>query len=223
MGNPTIGFKANTDCFYHSVFNNAIRFTAEATYRKIVVRLDASERIPTQPEDAIRVYKDQSKPEVEGQQWLAVAIQDSGRGLTASERSNLFQRFSQARSVDGLSGFGLGLFVSKEIIALHQGYIQVASSPGKGATFQFGLPIERSTEAKESYSPVLGLADNSLDSSSKKASRPAFGKRSSSGRKIPNGTSRSIRSANLSRVLIVEVSRVFVPFVSYLIAFDITG
>jgi signal transduction histidine kinase len=55
----------------------------------------------------------------------------------------LFTRFYRAPNVDAwhISGIGLGLYVVKEIVTLHGGTIEVASSEGAGSTFTGRLPL----------------------------------------------------------------------------------
>ena len=76
-----------------------------------------------------------------------VSIKDTGIGLTKKEIGQLFtqfgkiERYGQGWDV-GIEGTGLGLFISKEIIALHDGKIWVESEGrNKGSTFFFSLPI----------------------------------------------------------------------------------
>jgi signal transduction histidine kinase len=65
-------------------------------------------------------------------------------GLKAQDQQNVFQRFYRVEdeSTRGLSGFGIGLYLSAEIIRLHQGKIAVESEEGKGAEFYFLLPLQ---------------------------------------------------------------------------------
>jgi len=71
-----------------------------------------------------------------------VSVSDTGRGISPESKALVFDRLYQdADSVDNnRSGLGLGLFICKEIIRLHQGRIWVSSEPGQGSTFTFTLP-----------------------------------------------------------------------------------
>jgi CheY-like chemotaxis protein len=71
--------------------------------------------------------------------YLMFAVQDSGRGLTDSEKDILFRRFSQAspRTHVQYGGSGLGLFISRELTERQGGQIGVSSVAGKGSTFAF--------------------------------------------------------------------------------------
>lgn len=73
---------------------------------------------------------------------LQLSVQDFGPGIDLPEQEHIFSRFYQIKKPNGnASGLGIGLYISKEIIDRHQGQIWVESSPGKGATFSFKLPL----------------------------------------------------------------------------------
>ncbi len=75
---------------------------------------------------------------------LLVRVIDTGPGIAKEEIPKLFNRFQQLggeRPNDKISGTGLGLYISKELIELHGGAICVESEPGKGAIFAFTLPV----------------------------------------------------------------------------------
>lgn len=73
---------------------------------------------------------------------IRVQVVDTGRGVAKEDQSKLFQKFSQVkRQVDEHQGSGLGLYISKNFVELHNGKIWVDSEVGKGATFSFELPL----------------------------------------------------------------------------------
>jgi signal transduction histidine kinase len=75
---------------------------------------------------------------------VEIFISDTGRGMTAEEQSNLFQRFYRAESVrnSSIHGTGLGLAISQEIIVAHEGNIRVSASSPSGTTMVVTLPRE---------------------------------------------------------------------------------
>ena len=72
-----------------------------------------------------------------------ISVSDTGRGISPESKALIFERLYQdADSVDNnRSGLGLGLFICREIVRLHQGRIWVSSEPGQGSTFTFTLPV----------------------------------------------------------------------------------
>ncbi len=72
-----------------------------------------------------------------------LTVTDRGCGIPAAEVDSLFSRFrrpSNARDL-GISGSGVGLYVSRKIIDVHGGAISVASVEGEGSTFTVRLPL----------------------------------------------------------------------------------
>ena len=70
---------------------------------------------------------------------VAIEIQDTGCGISEKEREQLFQRFR--RGSHRLSGSGLGLHLTRQIVEAHQGKIIVKSELEKGSLFTVQLPI----------------------------------------------------------------------------------
>jgi PAS domain S-box-containing protein len=72
-----------------------------------------------------------------------VGVQDLGIGIPNGDQERLFERYYRVSSehTRHISGFGVGLYLSAEIIKEHGGRIWVKSEPGHGATFFFSLPL----------------------------------------------------------------------------------
>ncbi|SER24272.1 PAS domain S-box protein [Pedobacter rhizosphaerae] len=73
--------------------------------------------------------------------YAQVSIKDHGIGISNEDMKNLFQRYYRVESNHTISGFGIGLYLSSEIIQRHNGKIWVESEPEKGSTFYFSLPL----------------------------------------------------------------------------------
>lgn len=71
-----------------------------------------------------------------------IVIKDYGMGIPKEMQQKIFNRFERAVSADNISGLGLGLYITREILYKHGGTIRVESDSGKGATFIIELPIE---------------------------------------------------------------------------------
>jgi PAS domain S-box-containing protein len=72
---------------------------------------------------------------------VTVSIKDEGMGISSSQKNMIFTRFYRADGPSNISGLGLGLYLTKEIIVRHQGSIDVNTEIGKGSDFYFSLPL----------------------------------------------------------------------------------
>jgi two-component system CheB/CheR fusion protein len=74
---------------------------------------------------------------------LQVSVEDEGIGINPEEQEKLFDRYYRIESAHttSISGFGLGLYLSAEIIHRHKGKVWSESVLGKGSTFYFSLPL----------------------------------------------------------------------------------
>lgn len=87
---------------------------------------------------AVRVFQDAER--------ACVSVADQGIGIPAEALARLFQRFYRAANVETMhiSGMGIGLYVVREIVALHGGTVNVESVQGLGSTFTVCLPLLQS-------------------------------------------------------------------------------
>jgi GAF domain-containing protein len=74
---------------------------------------------------------------------FVVSVSDTGPGIAPADQQKIFEEFQQADSstTRKKGGTGLGLSIARRIIELHGGRLWVESSPGKGSTFSFTLPV----------------------------------------------------------------------------------
>jgi signal transduction histidine kinase len=81
------------------------------------------------------------KAEKQGE-WIRVLVLDRGIGIRPAEQRKIFERFYRSKFNDNISfsGFGIGLYISAEIVRRHDGEIGVISEYNKGAEFYFSLP-----------------------------------------------------------------------------------
>jgi len=73
--------------------------------------------------------------------WAVVEVTDGGIGIAAEAIPHLFERFYRVDGESDIPGTGLGLPIAQELVALHGGWITVASTPGRGSTFTVYLPL----------------------------------------------------------------------------------
>jgi PAS domain S-box-containing protein len=76
-----------------------------------------------------------------------LAVRDHGIGIASADQKRIFDRFERAVSMKTFGGFGLGLFISSQIVKAHGGTLRVESTPGEGACFIVELPCQLSPEA----------------------------------------------------------------------------
>ena len=69
-----------------------------------------------------------------------VMVQDKGRGIKPADQQLLFCRYSRIEQ-KSTKGYGLGLYLSREIVERHGGKVGVESEYGKGSSFYFRLPM----------------------------------------------------------------------------------
>ncbi len=97
-------------------------------------------------ENAIKYTPEGGRVEVRVDQdgmFVRVAVRDTGIGLSAEEKRNLFQEFYRAKNehTADIPGTGLGLSLVKRLTELHQGKVSVESEPGRGSEFAVSIPL----------------------------------------------------------------------------------
>ncbi|HXJ59083.1 MAG TPA: response regulator [Verrucomicrobiae bacterium] len=102
-----------------NLINNALKFTGSGG----VVTVSVGEA-PTLPD------------------FLCVSVRDTGRGIPEDELGRIFDRLYQIKDGDATNeqGFGLGLYLCRELVQMHGGRIWAESEPDKGSVFTFLLP-----------------------------------------------------------------------------------
>ncbi len=81
---------------------------------------------------------------------IQLSVKDHGIGIAGDAHEKIFDRFERAISANEVSGMGLGLFITKQIVLSHGGRIWVESAPGKGSEFFVELP-------KDSAKPISSI------------------------------------------------------------------
>jgi signal transduction histidine kinase len=86
-----------------------------------------------------------------GEQFVEIAVEDTGEGIPAAEQEAVFDKFHQVhRTGQGKpQGTGLGLTIAKSLIELHGGRIWVESEVGRGTRFVLTLPTQEAVAGAE--------------------------------------------------------------------------
>lgn len=71
---------------------------------------------------------------------VAISVTDQGMGIPDNFKDKIFSRFQRAVPASEVSGLGLGLYISKQIVEAHQGRISVDSQLDKGSCFTVQIP-----------------------------------------------------------------------------------
>ena len=74
-----------------------------------------------------------------GESFLCVEVEDRGCGIREEEQGRIFERFYRAKEVSTEPGFGIGLYLVREVLSRQGGYARVKSAPGEGTTMYLYL------------------------------------------------------------------------------------
>ena len=85
---------------------------------------------------------------------LSISVKDTGCGMTPDELQTVFNAFTRLPGAQGKEGVGLGLTITREIVTLLGGKINVQSAKGKGSTFTVSLPVKIVTNQGVHLSPL---------------------------------------------------------------------
>ncbi len=134
----------------YNILSNSFKFTPDCG--KITIRVNTTNR----PLLGNKAGKAVPQAQIE--------IADNGIGISATDLPRIFDRFFQVKNKDiavrttGISGTGIGLALSRELVEFHKGEITVTSQPGKGTTFCIFFPLD-----KQYFDPEIAVEHVSDD------------------------------------------------------------
>ena len=144
------------------------KFTAQAEAASTTIRADIPEGVFTKA-DPLRLeqvvtnllsnavkYGDGKSIELKLRKTdgdACISVTDHGIGIEPENQERIFQRFERAVPTDSISGLGLGLFISKQIVSAHGGQITVNSKTGEGSTFTVLIPASAANEPEPNKKP----------------------------------------------------------------------
>ncbi|MGN6810742.1 MAG: PAS domain S-box protein [Thermomicrobiales bacterium] len=79
---------------------------------------------------------------------IAIVVQDQGIGILPADREQIFTRFYRADPSDRVAGMGLGLYISQQIVTMHEGHIEVSAAPAGGTRFTITLPTRMAQDSE---------------------------------------------------------------------------
>jgi signal transduction histidine kinase len=113
-GEAVFDMRWMTEAFYN-ILDNAVKYSPEKSVIEITVKYYEA--------------------------FYRIDIKDEGIGISEEEHSKIFTRFYRSQAVALSEGVGIGLYLTREIVAACGGFIQVSSILGKGSTFSVFLPV----------------------------------------------------------------------------------
>ena len=72
---------------------------------------------------------------------VCLAVSDQGIGISKADQTRIFEQFQRVAGNNTAGGFGVGLWITKQLVLAMGGSISVASKPGAGSTFTVTLPL----------------------------------------------------------------------------------
>ena len=101
----------------HNLVENAVKFTPKEGHVEVSMRVDADD--------------------------VWVEVRDDGIGIPREHHDRIFEKFFavDASRNRAHAGAGIGLYLAREVVAIHAGVIRVESAPAAGATFEVRLPL----------------------------------------------------------------------------------
>jgi len=148
LGTPTAlhGDPARLQQVLHNLVENAIRYTEKGN---IEITVDLTVRTDNVSADTDNATHEPAKQPSEGKVTLRFTVKDTGIGITASKHDQIFQRYTR---MDGSytrinSGSGLGLALSKQLVAMMNGQMGSENSDTNGAVFWFTIEMDAARQA----------------------------------------------------------------------------
>lgn len=89
---------------------------------------------------------------------LRVSVSDSGPGIAPDEQEKIFGEFTRLSGTEEVEGFGLGLSITRKLIALMGGELSLTSVLGEGSVFSFSLPLGKVAETSSGAGALIETA-----------------------------------------------------------------
>lgn len=158
-----------------NMLSNAIKFTPESGSVRMEVSFECIDgEAPAVWESGEQMVRDQALVKQQG--FCHVRVVDTGVGMTSDQIGSLFGEGVQfnANELQHGQGSGLGLFITKGIVELHQGTIEASSDGlGRGTTFEVTVPVYHVDTSEESrHASLVSTATLPISERTDHASAP---------------------------------------------------
>ncbi len=145
----------------------SVRFDVEAASQAVLNLMDNARKYSGDAK-YIRVAM------YEGEKEVVIEVQDRGPGIPKEEHSQLFNGFYRGKDAASRKGFGMGLYLVKQVMLAHRGRVELESGVGKGSTFRLVFPLapHRARPLAAVWAPFLRLVKTHRPSSGGAILRP---------------------------------------------------
>ena len=183
-----------------NLLSNALKFTPKGG--KVIV--DCGFGIADLSKSPAKEQPKIQNPKSEIGEFVRIGVKDTGAGIPAGHLPHIFDRFYQAGDsyAKDLQGSGIGLALTKELVELHHGKIEVVSEVGQGTEFTIWLPLGKEhLQENEIADFGIRISDQKEENASLELSEPMV---ESNALKKPSIEKSAIPNPKSEIVLIVE-------------------
>ena len=121
----------------YNLLSNAIKFTPESG--KVGIKVEKL------------IGRDLVPWAIKGQEFLKLSVWDTGIGIRPDDKERVFEEFEQIDPSRATEGTGLGLSLTKRLIEMHGGHVDLESAYGKGSVFNVYLPVTEEVVEEKQY------------------------------------------------------------------------
>ena len=75
-------------------------------------------------------------------EFLILSFKDRGYGIPEEDLPKIMEAFYRSKTVINKSGYGLGLYIARKIVTIHNGKIEIESYPGYGTNVKVFIPFK---------------------------------------------------------------------------------